>query len=296
MPDDPGKEKNELLKGLEEAEREAKRIEAASKDALENARLVRDTAPQLRILFQETPVSGLPPEEWARQNQNVKSWLGVAKSMPPTVTDVSTFGAVSQAVTNTAISGVMITFPLRLPPSPPASPPPSPYPIIVQQATERLAAIVEKYPSMDKARIEISRLGLDTRRGDPKSALQLLEEARIALDIPASEEGGATGALLGLRGCINACVSELLRRRPAQEEAKTWKAKAASLGRHCGLARLNTVHFVDLGIEAEAINDQLSAGKDKKLSRPEIQQRFTKGLLFLVSFLSSIDESKLRPR
>ena len=177
MPDDPGKEKDELLKGLEEAEREAKRIEAASKDALENARLVRDTAPQLRILFQETPVSGLPPEEWVRQNQNVKSWLGVAKSMPPTFTDVSTFGAVSQVVANTAISGVMITFPLRLPPAPPASPPPSPYPIVVQQATERLAAVVEKYPSMDKARIAIRRLGLDTRRGDSKSALQLLEEA-----------------------------------------------------------------------------------------------------------------------
>ena len=63
MSEDPGKEKEELLKGLEEAEWEAKRIEAATKDALQNARLVRDTAPQLRILYQEMPVSGLPPEE-----------------------------------------------------------------------------------------------------------------------------------------------------------------------------------------------------------------------------------------
>jgi hypothetical protein len=293
MPEDPGKEKVELLKGLEEAEREAKRIEAAAKDALQNARLVRDTAPQLRILYQEAPVSRLPPEEWARQNQNVQSWLEVAKSMPPTFTDVSTFGAMSQAMTNTAISGVM-TFPLRLPPSP-ASPPPSPYPVAVQQAAERLAAIVEKYPSLDKTRIEIRRLGLDTRGGDSKSALQLLEEARVALDIPVSEDGGATGVLLGLRGCINACVSELIRRRPAQEEAKTWKAKLASLGRHCGFARLGAAHFDNLGIEAEAMNDRLSAGKDKGLSRQEVQQLFTKGLLFLVSFLSSIDESKLRP-
>lgn len=185
---------------------------------------------------------------------------------------------------------------LRVPTAPPALPPPSPYAFVVQQAAERLAAIVEKYPSMEKARIEIRRLGLDTRRGDSKSALHLLEEARVSLDIPVSEDGGAIGTLLGLRGCINACVSELIRRRPAQEDAKTWKAKVASLGRHCGLARLNTAHFDNLGIEAEAMNDWLSAGKDKGLSRPEIQQLFTKGLLFLVSFLSSIDEAKLRPK
>jgi hypothetical protein len=293
---DPNKEKDELLKGLEEAEREAKRIEDTAKDALQNARLVRDTAPQLRILYQEIPVSGLSAQEWARQNQNVQLWLGVAKSMPPTVTEVSTFAALSQAVTNTAMSGVMVPFPLRLPPSPPAPPTPSPHPLAVQQATERLAAIVEKYPSMDQARAEIRRLGLDTRGGDSKSPLQLLEESRVALDMPVSSDGGATGVLLGLRGCINACVSELIRRRPVQEEAKTWKAKVASLGRHCGRTGLGTAHFDNLGIEAEAMNDRLSAGKDKGVNRPEVQQLFTQGLLFLVSMLTSIDESKLRPK
>jgi hypothetical protein len=296
MPEDPAKEKDELLKGLEEAEREAKRIEAAAKDALQNARLVRDTAPQLRILYLETPVSGLPPGEWARQNQSMQSWLGVARSMRPMFLEASTFAAMSQAVTNTAMSGVMITFPLGLPPALPASAPLPPYPAVVQQAAERLAAIVEKYPSMDKARVELRRLGLDTREGDSKSALQLLEEARLALDLPVSEDGGAAGVLLGLRGCINACVSELIRRRLVQEEAKTWKAKVASLGRHCGRARLGAAHFDNLGIEAEGMNDRLSAGKEKRLSRPEVQQLFTKGLLFLLSFLSSIDESKLRPK
>jgi hypothetical protein len=94
---------------------------------------------------------------------------------------------------------------------------------------------------------------------------------------------------------LNACVSELLRRRPIQEEAKTWKAKIAALGRHCGLATLDSAHFDNLGIEAEALNDQLSSAKDKKLNRADIQLVFHKGLLFLVSLLGSIDESKLRP-
>jgi hypothetical protein len=297
MPGEPAKEKEELLKGLDNAEREAKRIESAAKDAIQNARLVSDAAPQLRILYQEMPISALPPDEWARQNQNVKSWLDVAKSMPPTSTEVSIFGAMSQSVTNTAMSGVMTTYPLQFPPSAASSvsTPPA-YPVIVQQATERLAAIVEKYPSLDKAKAEIRRLGLDSRGGGSKSALRLLEEARITLDVPVAEDCGAAGVLLAFRACINACVSELIQRRPLQEETRTWKAKVVSLGRHCGLARLDAAHFDNLGIEAEAMNDQLSAAKDKGLSRPEIQQLFTKGLLFLVSFLSSIDESKLRPK
>src|SRR5271166_292729 len=110
MPEGPAKEKEELLKGLDDAEREAKRIEAVAKDTLQNARLVSDTAPQLRILYQEMAIAALPPDEWARQNRNVQSWLDVAKSMPPTFTEVSTFGAMSQAVTNTAMSGVMPVF------------------------------------------------------------------------------------------------------------------------------------------------------------------------------------------
>jgi hypothetical protein len=47
--------------------------------------------------------------------------------------------------------------------------------------------------------------------------------------------------------------------------------------------------------EAEALNDQLSSAKDKKLNRADIQLVFHKGLLFLASLLGSIDESKLRP-
>jgi hypothetical protein len=244
------------------------------------------------------PLSGMPSDEWARQNQNMKSWLGAAQSISQTYTDVSTFGAISQAVTNTAMSGVMLKFPLGLPASTPASsstpPLPSPYPVVVQQASEKLAAIVEKFPSLDKARLEIRRLGLDSRGGNSKSALQLLEDARMSLDIPVTEDDGS--ALIALRECINAGVSELIRRRPRQEETGNWKAKVASLGRHCGRSPLDAAHFDNLGIEAERIIDQLSSAKQKGLTRPQIQLLFTKGLLFLVALLGSIDESKLRPK
>ena len=238
----------------------------------------------------------MSPEEWARQNRNVKSWLGAAQSTPPTFTDVSTFAALSQAVANTSVSGVMTTYVLRLSPSPPPSTPPPPaYPPAIQQATETLAAVVEKYPSMDAARAEMKRLGLDSRGGGSKSALQLLEDARTSLDAPVLEGGAAGGALILLREAINASVSELILRRVTQEEAKSRKAKIASLGRHCGRGHLDATHFGNLGSQAENLIDQLSGGKQKGLARPNTQMLFVTALLFLASFLGSIDEKKLRP-
>jgi hypothetical protein len=146
MPEEPAKEKGELLKGLGEAERKAKEIAASAKETLQNAQLISDVAPQLRTLYDAIPVSGLSPEEWARQNWNVKSWLGVAQSTPPTFTDVSTFAVQSQAMANTSVSGVMTTYVLRLPSSPPPSPPPPPaYPPPIQQATSTVTVLL--YPS-----------------------------------------------------------------------------------------------------------------------------------------------------
>ena len=296
MPEEPAKEKEELLKGLGEVERKAKEVAANAKEVLQNAQLISDTAPPLRTLYDSIPVSGMSQEEWARQNRNVKSWLGAAQSMPPTFTDIRSFAALSQAVANTSVSGIMTTYVLRLPPSPPPSTaaPPA-YPPPIQQATEMLAAVVEKYPSMDAARAEMKRLGLDSRGRGSKSALQLLEDARTSLDAPVLDEGAVGRALILLREAINASVSELIQRRVPQEDAKSWKAKMASLGRHCGRGHLDAAHFDNLGFQAENLIDQLSGGKQKGLTRPDTQMLFVRALLFLASFLGSIDEKKLRP-
>ena len=195
MPEEPAKEKEELLEGARRGGMQGERDRRQRQRALQNAQLISDTAPQLRTLYDSIPVSGLSREEWARQNRNVKSWLGAAQSTPPTFTDVSTFAALSQAVANTSVSGVMTTYVLRLSPSPPPSTPPPPaYPPAIQQATETLAAVVEKYPRLDAARAEMKRLGLDSRGGGSKSALQLLEDARTSLDAPVLE-GGARRAV-----------------------------------------------------------------------------------------------------
>lgn len=297
MPEDAAKDKEELLRGLSDAERVARRIEADAKTAIQNARLIRDAAPQLRVLFEDMPLSALSSDEWSRQNQNVRGWLGAAKSMPPVSTDVSTFGAMSQAVANTAVSGVMMHYTLQLPPiSPPApavSAPPQ-YPVFIQKATEKLAVIVEQFPSLEKVRAEMLRVGLDSKAGHAKSALQLLEDARLSFEIPVAQDGSGANSLVVVRECINACLADLLRRRPRQEDTGGHKEKIESIGSQCGRALLDTVHFSNLGVEAKTLNGQLSGAKQNELSRPDVRLLFRRALLFLTSFLGSIDEMKLR--
>jgi hypothetical protein len=286
MSEDPAKEKDELLKGLEEAEREAKRIEDAAKSTLQNARLVRDTAPQFRILYQATPVSGLAPNEWARQNQSVQSWLSVAKKMPPTVTPVSTFGAMSQAVTNTAVSGVLQAWPHW-----PFIPPPSP---TVGKARETLFQTLDRFPLLEKATASLRRLRLDVRPGK-NSSTNLLEEARSALEQPVYQDSGPVGVLICLRECIDASITEMVRRRPKQQAiAGGWKGKVIAIGQQCAHAGLPTDHFDRIGQDIDKVMNELSGTKQAAVSRPQLLEQFNRSLLALNALLDSIDEALLR--
>jgi hypothetical protein len=291
MPDDPARDKSELLKGLDDAEQEAKRIEAQAKNMMQNARLIVDAAPQLRVLYGDMPVTALPPGEWSRQNLNVKEWLSVAKAMAPSPTDVSSFGAMSLGVANTAASGVMpFVQPILAQPSAMPAGCSSP---VVQLAAHNLVAVIEKYPSVDEARKEMRRLSLDSRGGSSKTALELLEDAQLSLDMPVASDGGA-GSLIGIRECINACLAELLRRRPRQEDTGGHKEKIVSIGNQCARGTLGSQHFENLGVEAKTLNGLLSGAKQNALSRSAVQLLFRRAVLFLASFLGSIDEAKLR--
>lgn len=294
MSDDPAKKKDELLELIDAAAAEAKRIESNGKNLIQSARLVCDTAGPLHDLYSHVPVSGIPPNEWARQIQNVQSWLGVAKSMPPSDSEISTFIAMSQAAANTAVSGVMPIAHLNMFESIAGSAFPTSQSLVVHQARKKLFDTLERFPSQDKARAAIQRLGLDSRGGDSRTALESLEIARQSLDIPVMEDTGIS-VLISLRECINRCISELIRRRPQQEETKNWQKKIASLGRQCGLDGLDALHFDRLGTDAESMMDQLSVAKQHGLTRERVMELFHRGLLFLISLLDSIDASKVKP-
>jgi hypothetical protein len=136
---------------------------------------------------------------------------------------------------------------------------------------------------------------LDFRSGSQKTPLQLLEDARQTIDIPVGQDGSGVGSLIVIRECINACLAELVRRRPRQEETGNQKDKVISIGEQCHRGTLGKPYFERIGDEAKNLNGQLSGAKQGAITREQVQLLFSKALLFLASFLGSIDEAKLRP-
>jgi hypothetical protein len=124
--------------------------------------------------------------------------------------------------------------------------------------------------------------------------LELLEEARAVLEQPAFSDGGTASVLIPLRECIDSALAELLKRRPQQEPAGTLRDKIRSLGRQCGRPGLRADHFDRLADDADALHRDLSAAKQARLSRDQVNQHFHRGLLVFNALMDGIDETHLK--
>jgi len=288
MSEDLEKEKAELIRLLEDAAPEAKQVESMGQAMVESARFVQDVAKPLAEVYREIPADQMPPGEWARQKQGWVSWHGMAAGLQGMLPNVNSFSAMTMSSANSAISGAVMWFgpgAHAVQPSPAAA-----------AAMTNIYQTLERYPLVERAFTALRRLGLDSRPGR-KSPLTLLEEARNALGRPVFQDGGSVPVLIGLRECIDAAVTELIRRLPEQRPhvAGGWKGKVASIGCQCARPALLRDHFDRRGIEIDAILNELSGTKQLEIPRTRLQETFNRGLLSLIALLDSIDESKLKP-
>jgi hypothetical protein len=166
----------------------------------------------------------------------------------------------------------------------------------IVDAVPHFYRIITQNPLADEVRSGMSRLRLDKMRGeDKRNAMDLFDESKIALDRPTTGEGSPVAVLIPLRECVNTILSELLRRRPVQEEASKVRDKVASIGGHCGRPGLSTQHFERLADNAHGLIDELSGGKQSAISRDSLINLHQKSVLLIKALLDSVDETKLRP-
>jgi hypothetical protein len=281
------KEKEEAIRQIEDAGAEAKNVESMGQAMIESARFVQDMAKPLATVFREFPTGQAPSGGWAPQIQGWSALNNMMSSFRGMQMNVNSFSVMAMSSANTAISGSVMMFG----PTPPAVPPPP----AVEAALTNIYQTLDRFPLIDKAIVSMRRLGLDRRGGDSRPALDLLNEARGAIQRPVLAEGGPVSVLIPLRECIGAAISELVRRRPQKEPGKKWSAKLDSLGSQCGLPSLASGHFTRLGNDADTLMDQLSGAKQTDMDRVRLTALFSRGLLLLNAILESIDESKLKP-
>ena len=239
-------------------------------------------------IIKQAPAESLTSDQLEGQIQGLSSWYASVSGLQARSTEINSFVAISEAVTNTAVSGVMLAWP-RFPTG-------QPRPQSVEESKVTLFHTIERFPLVDRALAALRRLGLDSRGGSAKTPVALLEEARNALQRPVHEDGSAVSVLIALRECVDASITELIRRRPKQEAVSGgWKGKVASLGQQCARPLLSASHFDRVGIEIDAIMNELSGTKQAEMPRARLLELFYRGVLSLNALLDSIDESNLRP-
>jgi hypothetical protein len=235
MAEEPARQKDDLVHLISEAEKEASKVQRIGNEIVETAQFIRDTAKPLSEIVKERPPGQLPPGELARQIEGWRGWHENAQQVLRMTTNVNSFVAISEGVTNTSVSGVMTAFV--------GQPIPTTWPQSIAVPRLRLFQALDRYPLIDRAGASMLRMRLDSRGGSSRPPLDLLHEARGALDRPVVGEGGPVSVLISLRECIDAVITELVRRGPNQEPTKGWTGKIVSVGAHCGHRSLSAGHF-----------------------------------------------------
>ncbi len=284
MADDLSHKKDEAIRLLGNVGPEAKKLEDLANQIGQYVRFTSDIAGPASEILKLAPPESLTSEQWDGQIGGLKAWHSSVRGLQAAVTNVNPFVAMSQAAANSAVSVVMVVW-TRCPVTPPPE---------AEKARMTLFQTLERFPLLDKAAASLRRLGLDVRSGKNAPAT-LLEEAKSALERPVYEDGGAVAVLICLRECIDASITEMVRRRPKQEPvASGWKGKVAAIGRQSARRGLLDDHFHRVGQEIERIMNDLSGAKQAAMPRARLQEQFHQGLLALNSLLDSIDESLLR--
>jgi hypothetical protein len=271
--------KAEVIRLMESAEAEAEKVEVKAQHTAEAARLMRDVAKPIAQLYRAIPADGLPPGGWDREIINLTRWHSGAtayQNLESGSFNMMSMGSVNSAYSTAAVYMIQNT-------QSPAT----------KAAEKTISQALERANLADKTIASMQRLGLDRRSGNDRPALDLLIEAKSAIDRPVLGDGGPTSVLIPLRESIDAAITELVRRRPKQEPAKSWKEKVVSIGTHCGIG-MPAVQIDKLGDDTSALMNELSGAKQASMTRQQIMKYFQRGLLLLNTLLDRVDGSKLR--
>ena len=286
MCDDRTQKKQQYLQQLAAVEARAPELEAIGQNLAQAGRFLQDTVPPIRESYAQIPAGQLSADQWDRQIAGLTSLQSSVDHVHGSMPQYTILQALTSSVVNTASSTI-----IRFASNSLAS-------VLDRTQFEdsrgRLLKTLDRYPLLDDARSAMRRLGLNSRRGNKQSPLDLIDAAQAALEWPVLKDGGPVSILISLRESILAMLGELIARRPSQEPAGKDSEKVVSVGRQCGHAELPSAFFEGLGEQVAVLLNDFSGSKQAEIPRERLVEQFNRGLLFINAFLRGIDERKLR--
>lgn len=166
------------------------------------------------------------------------------------------------------------------------------------EAREPIAALdasVERTAKIDSVRADFARLGLTSAPPGRRSPLALFNDAVAARRLPSTGEPMPTSVLISLRESIDSALAALLQRRPTQAPAAKAVDKVPAIGAQCARPHLPQHYVNNVGVNCGKLLKELSSAKQAALGEKRLNTTFDAAVLFFQSFLSSLDESTLRP-
>ncbi len=154
-----------------------------------------------------------------------------------------------------------------------------------------LQTILQRPGRFQEALEALTAFGLNVGFTGSLSATELLEAAHAALTRPSGSEVAAASVMIPARESLDAALASLLRRRPKQEEAKS---KVVSISDQCAKDGFDAGHFLRLDSDLAQLRKRLSEAKQQSMARWEVSVAFNEVLLFLISFLKSLDSTKMK--
>lgn len=272
--------KQNLLRILDLTQSSASSAKARAQDIVESATLTESLAQALRPIVEAAPDdSALPDNTWRALTGAWKSQAQETDRLAKALGDVRIISATTQATAlTTATSAVFVSDWVSKP---------------KREDVDALQAVLNRPDLITQTELAMKRFGLDqAARG--RSPLELVSEARVALERPGSAMPAPAAVLVPAREAINATLAALLRRRENQAPARSASAKIKSIGAQAGLAGLAADHFERLGENAELLLNHLSQAKQGLMDSRDVNGRFFEALQFVLALLNSLDPNKMK--
>jgi len=262
---------------VQEADQANASVQSQAQQIVGDASLTRDLARPLQQWACSLPDdSALPGDSWQGLIGAWSANRDQARRLSLDLTRASTFSgttfssALTTSVTVTLSSGIIN------PPLPPIA---------------EIQTILQRPVRFQEALQALTAFGLNVGFTGSLSATELLEAAHAALTRPSGSEVAAASVLIPARESLDAALAALLRRRPKQEEAKS---KVVSIGDQCAKDGFDAGHFLRLDSDLALLRKRLSESKQQIMGRWAISVAFNDVLLFLISFLKSLDSTKMK--
>ena len=159
-------------------------------------------------------------------------------------------------------------------------------------ASIHLKNVIEKLAKKEKVLMLFKEFGFSKASLGKQSPVTLFETACLAFEAPVKDI--PISSMIPMRECVNSTIEALMKRRKKQERCKPKYVKVVSIISQANRNQISMETIKSIAAQWDELNGKLSGGKQGVYNRDEVRSILNESILFLIGFLESLDQSKMK--